>query len=152
MIELVPYASGDGACHFSFIENGKAGGKRPTLDDAQRYLDQHPKASKYRADNWRAVLIENEPVLVAPVTRINENTLAIDGKEFTYHVDQSSMLLQDANHITDTAITIKAQYKGETVNVRNYGMRLQLRHFLMNEKALTEQPPLPKQQPAVPNF
>jgi hypothetical protein len=140
-MELKCYASGDGALHFAFIEqNGKTAGQRPTLEDAQRFLDTSPLAARHRDENWRAVMIGNQPVLVANIVRINDNTVTIDGQEFTYKIDEESLFWKNDRHLIDHALTMEAN----NLNVRNYNLRVQFRHFINNEVALTGSSPTPR--------
>jgi hypothetical protein len=140
MEQLKCYASGDGALHFSYVENDKATGRKVTLEDAENYLKNDPDSSVLRAAGWRAIILDSQPVLVAKIFRVNENTLNLDGQEFRYNIRENS-LWTDSGHCTDYFLDIECVVDDAIIPVNNYSMRACLRHFINNEAKL----PKPKQ-------
>lgn len=136
MEKLHCYASGDGALHFAFLENGKATSRKVTLEDAQQFLLKSTDAAELRLDNWRAVLINTLPALVANISRIDEKTLSVDGQVVEYAIDPDSLFWQRDRHCMDHCLTLKTEHNGESVKVKNYSMRSAVRHFINNEEQL----------------
>jgi hypothetical protein len=131
------YASGDGALHFCYLKDKKSCKRVVTLEEAKDYLANSPKASHLRLENWKVVLINDAPVLVGNVKRIDESTLAINDKPFFYKIDESSSFWNNDGHCMDHFLTITCNHNGKTVNVVNYSLRMQLRHFINNESELS---------------
>jgi len=122
--------SGDGAFRPVFTN-----GTIMTLDFARKILAKSRKLTRLRYEKWRAVLVDNQPVFVADVSRTSHNTVSINGQEFIYQIEENLRL---GDHYPDYALSIL------TLNnlkpVVNYSLRSQIRHFLNNEETLTRTP------------
>lgn len=120
--------SGDGAFHLSNGEN------QLTLEDAKEFLANSPKLTQLRYEKWRAVLIEDKPVLVANIVRIGDGLLSINEQVFSYEIEEHLRLNE---HCPDYALKIWSASQGENKLVVNYSLRSQIRHFLNNEQDLS---------------
>lgn len=136
--KLECYASGDGALHLVFTdEYNKATGRKTTFEDAERYLIRTSEAANLRMEKWRVVIINTLPTLVGNIKRIDAETLDINDREFRYSIDPNSLFWNRDRHCQDHHLTVETEYKGKVVNVVNYSLRSQIRHFLNNEESLT---------------
>lgn len=144
------YASGDGALHFTWIAGGVATGRPVTGAEAQAWLDS-PNENHLRDAGWRVVMIGTRPILVAPVARINENTLSLRGRNYEYTIDQSNIFWQRDRHVMQSCLSLVTKDDdGQPVNVRNVSTIACIAHFLNYEKVLASQPIEPKPLPEAP--
>jgi len=142
--KLKSYASGDGALHLCFTNNNNnATGRNVTIEDAAQYLEHNHNAVNLRSEKWRVVVINTMPVIVANVKRVDDGTLDINDREFRYSIDQTSQFWKNERHCQDHYLTVETDYKGQVVDVVNYSLRAQIRHFLNNEESLAQTPACP---------
>jgi len=124
------YASGDGALHFN---------KSVTVDEAIAHLAGSDDAEDLRKNGWRIIILNTLPVAIAPIRRIDDRTLEIKGMVVTYNAVQCEF---HEGWVLDSTLTVVFRPDGfdEDMEVKNWSIRAQVRHFLKYEKEITAQP------------
>lgn len=122
-------AIGDGALRPVYKDSRKM-----TVEVAKRYLAQSEVMARYRYENWRVVVLEGHPTIVANISRIGENSLSVNDQHFHYKIDEKLKL---GKHCPSHALSIWVKVDGEMKLVVNYSLRCQIRHFINNEADLT---------------
>ena len=131
---LNAYVSGSGFVHFVWSDiNGKASGRKVTVEEAKQYLGTLNGLS-YTQKGWRIVKVSlcPEPVLAAPITRKDHETLLVHDKEYKYIITPftSDKFVQD--------FELELTWNGHKV-LHDLTIKSVLA-FLNHEKELTEQP------------
>ncbi len=139
------YASGDGSLSFVWASTKHpcpCTGREVTRQDVEDYLNSE-EGAHYKRDGWRIWQRGPWPngtgpdfSLIAPVKRIDDNTLEYKGNRYTVAVSER----HENGEVGDYAMTVTTVVEGiGTIDVKNWSTRAALRHFLSNEKNL---PPL----------
>lgn len=141
------YASGNGALHFCWLTQVWGAGRLPdlvasgqpvTLDEAKAYLDS-PEGESLKAKGFRACVLDGvHPVLIADVRRIDDNTLSVEGKQYTYEINKDDFFFKRDGHVREASLTLYATDDGERFKVRNINAISAVCHYLSNEKAINE--------------
>lgn len=117
-------------------QEGKATARQVTLSDVKKFMTRKKLAGHYIENGYQIVNIGNHPapVLFAPVSRIDDNTLEVQGNRYSYSVAE----LIDGE-VRDFHLTLTATHDGETYDVKHISTRAQVICFLNHEDELTEQ-------------
>lgn len=130
------YASGNGCLDFvwinEFADRRIASGRIVTLDEAKDYLQNNPKADHLRNHGWKVVVLNNRPVLIAGVNRVDSNTLCLNNKVYRYRSASETPA-------TDFNLVIEVLHDNEVHEVKNISTRAIIQHFLIHEEALKNQ-------------
>lgn len=156
-VELQCYAPGDGALSFvhterPFNESDKiATGKNVTRKQIERFLE------KKKNEKFKDYLVVEFPGpkpqyrLCAPVLRMTENLLSLNGTIYKYSIDTENFFWKNEGKYTSRNLTITyhlyVEVDGKTLvddperELVNISVRGALVFFLNNEKTIVEQHP-----------
>lgn len=141
MESLKRYAPGDGSLHFVWLENDKASGRKVTLEDVLYFVERDQRCRHSVLDGWRVVWLFNQPIMVGPVKRVDDKTLLIKGEPATYSIDETNVFWLQDQRCIDFALTLKFTFRDREYDIKNWGMREMVCHFLTHEKHIVEVTP-----------
>lgn len=122
------FSIGDGALHFSYMGNNKI----PSLAEVKEYLEKDQRAEMLRNDGWVPVVLDQEPILVIPIMRINKMILLVNGWKTVYRIN-SNKLWEIHNHCSNVFLKAMCYKNGKLVELKNRDFRGAIRHFINNE-------------------
>jgi len=133
-MKLHVYASGDGALHFSWLENGVAPGRKVKLSEAKRHFNNTKDCENLRERKFRLVVINGRPCLVAPIKRVGPKCLEREGIKFRYEYKLKGEYPYFIMAMSDAEIIFELEAsKLNRVILQNTGIKTSLIHFLKYE-------------------
>lgn len=144
-MNIKTYASGDGALHFTSLQEDGKCGPTPTHEQCCDHLASSEDAKHLRQDGWRIAVINGQTVCVAPVKRLDANTIQV--KDEIYHLELDPSYVYANGEVGDQGMHLTFDLIDEETNkpfgnfeLKNWSTRSSIRYFLTHEKELAKQP------------
>lgn len=146
--KLKHYAPGDGAFHLVWVNTrtNQCDGPAVTQADVDRFVAEDPEWRYWADKGYRYALIHQQHRLVAPVRRVDENTLELEGKTYRYEVTPEALAeARREGHLPKDYVKFFFWIVAEGIGRMEYQLRHwstidSLRFFLVHENSLAAQP------------
>lgn len=132
------YSSGDGALHFSWVEDiggGMSANRQVTKADIQRFL-KTKEGKQLVAMQWLPFFTSGHWVMAKVVKRVGKCKVEVDHEVYTYKIDKENIFFKRDGEVVDCALEATFRHKNKLYVLKNGSIRMVIRYFLNHEKEL----------------